>query len=59
MPFWLMLTMAKMKNTEFLSFHDEDTLCGFVYMATVNNLTFIMFWLSIKIFGPADMEAVF
>ena len=43
MPFWLMLTMAKMKNTEFLSFHDEDTLCGFVYMATVNNLTFIMF----------------
>lgn len=43
MPFALMLMMARMKNTEFLSFHDEDTLCGFVYMATVNNLTFVMF----------------
>lgn len=43
MPFWLMLIMAKMKNTEFLSFHDEDTLCGFAYMATENHITFIMF----------------
>lgn len=43
MPFWLMLIMAKMKNTEFISFHDKDTLCGFVYIATVQNLTFVMF----------------
>ncbi|QSX04654.1 GNAT family N-acetyltransferase [Sedimentibacter sp. zth1] len=43
MPFWLMLIMAKMKNTEFISFHDKQTLCGFVYMATIKNLTFIMF----------------
>jgi len=42
-PFWLMLIMAKMKNTEFISFHDKDTLCGFVYMATVQDLTFVMF----------------
>ncbi len=43
MPFWLMLIMAKMRNTEFISFYDKDTLCGFVYMATVQNLTFVMF----------------
>ena len=43
MPFWLMLIMAKMRSTEFISFHDEGTLCGFVYMATIQNLTFIMF----------------
>lgn len=43
MPFGLMLIMAKMKNTEFLSFHDKYTLCGFVYMATIENLTFVMF----------------
>lgn len=44
MPFWLMLIMAKRKNTDFLSFHDKDTLCGFVYMATTDNLTFVMFF---------------
>lgn len=44
MPFWLMLIMAKKKNTDFLSFHDKDTLCGFVYMATTDNLTFVMFF---------------
>lgn len=44
MPFWLMLIMAKTKSTDFLSFYDNDTLCGFVYMATVENLTFVMFF---------------
>lgn len=44
MPYWLMLIMAKMKNTDFLSFYDGDTLCGFVYMATSENLTFVMFF---------------
>lgn len=44
MPFWLMLIMAKNKNTDFLSFHDNDTLCGFFYMATLENLTFVMFF---------------
>lgn len=44
MPFWLMLVMAKTKSTDFLSFYDNDTLCGFVYMATVENLTFVMFF---------------
>ena len=43
MPFGLMLIMAKMKNTEFISFHDKNILCGFVYMATIKELTFVMF----------------
>lgn len=43
MPFWFMLILSKMPSTEFLSFHDKEILCGFVYMATVKNLTFIMF----------------
>lgn len=44
MPFWLMLITAKTKSTDFLSFYDNDTLCGFVYMATFDNLTFVMFF---------------
>lgn len=44
MPFWLMLIMAKTKSTDFLSFYDNDTLCGFVYMAAVENITFVMFF---------------
>lgn len=44
MPFWLMLIMAKMKSTDFLSFYDGDTLCGFVYMATIKKITFVMFF---------------
>lgn len=43
MPFWLMLLLAKMPSTDFISFHDTDILCGFVYMATIENLTFVMF----------------
>ncbi len=38
-----MLLMAKTANTDSLSFHDKDTLYGFVYMATIENLTLIMF----------------
>lgn len=44
MPFWLMLLMEKKTNTDFISFHDEDILCGFVYMATIENLTFLLFF---------------
>mgnify|MGYP000928895881 CR=1 FL=1 len=43
MSFIMMLIMAKMSSTEFISFHDKDTLCGFVYMSTIENLTFVMF----------------
>lgn len=44
MAFWMMRMMSRMKSTDFLSFYDEDILCGFVYMATLDNLTFIMFF---------------
>lgn len=44
MPFGMMLMMSYLWNTEFLSFYDRDTLCGFVYMATIRKLTFVMFF---------------
>lgn len=44
MPFGMMLMMSYLWNTEFLSFYDGDILCGFVYMATIKKLTFIMFF---------------
>ncbi|PWL40968.1 MAG: hypothetical protein DBY45_10815 [Clostridiales bacterium] len=43
MPFWMMMAMSHLWNTEFLAFYDGDTLCGFVYLATVRKLSFIMF----------------
>ena len=44
MPFWLMLIMAKTPDTDFLCFYDKDILCGFVYMATIENMTCILFF---------------
>jgi GNAT superfamily N-acetyltransferase len=44
MPFWLMLIMAKMKTTEFLSFYDGDTLCGFVYYAGFDDLIYVLYF---------------
>jgi len=44
MPFWLMLFIAGRPGTDFLSFYDKDTLCGFTYMAVAENLTFILYF---------------
>ena len=44
MPFGLMLAMSRLWNTEFLAFYDQDTLGGFVYMAAIRNITFVMFF---------------
>ncbi len=44
MAFGLMLIMGKLWNTKFLSFHDGETVCGFVYMAITKKLIFIMFF---------------
>lgn len=44
MPFAMMLVMSYLPNTEFLSFYDKEKLCGFVYMATIRNITFVMFF---------------
>lgn len=44
MPFLLMLIMSYLNSTRFISFLDGDTTCGFVYMATIKNITFVMFF---------------
>ena len=44
MPFFLMLIMSCLWNTQFLAFYDEKILCGLVYMATLGRQTFIMFF---------------
>lgn len=44
MPFWMMIIMSYLWNTEFLAFYDADHLCGFIYMATIKKQTFIMFF---------------
>ena len=38
MPFSLMLMMGKMWHTEFLPFHENELLRGFVYLAPIGNL---------------------
>ncbi len=43
MPFSLMCLMACLPNTEFLCFYEGDTLCGFVYLAKMGNMVFLMF----------------
>ncbi len=43
MPFWLMTLMAKRKDTQFDAYYAEDSLCALAYLATVNELTFLMF----------------
>lgn len=43
MPFPIMVLMTKITHTDFLGFYDRDILCGFVYSATIGNITFIMF----------------
>ena len=43
MPFWMMRLMAKRADTELLTFHDGDALCGFAYVAAVDGLAFVMF----------------
>lgn len=44
MPFVLMLLMSCLRNTQFLAFYDQKTLCGLVYMASLGKQTFIMFF---------------
>lgn len=44
MPFWMMVAMSKLWNTQFLSFYVNETVWGFIYMATNKNLSFIMFF---------------
>lgn len=43
MPFPMMVAMSKLWHTQFWSFYDGDTLCGFVYLARSRKIVFIMF----------------
>lgn len=61
MPFPMMVAMSKLWNTQFLSFYDSDTLCGFIYLALNSKLVFVMFLavdknLRSKGFGSAILQ---
>lgn len=43
MPFFMMLLLTKIQDMEFLSFYHKDTLCGFVYMLSNQQITFIIY----------------
>ena len=44
MPFFMMLGMSCLWNTQFLSFYDGETLCGLAYLAAMGRQTFLMFF---------------
>ena len=44
MPFPMMVAMSKLWKTDFFSFYDGDTLCGFIYLAHNRNIIFVMFF---------------
>lgn len=44
MLFPLMVAMSKLWNTQFGSFYDNNTLCGFVYLAHSRKIVFVMFF---------------
>lgn len=63
MPFPIMVGMSKLWNTQFLSFYDDDTLCGFIYFATNSKLVFVMFFavdekLRSKGYGSAILQEI-
>lgn len=63
MPFFMMLILTKMKNIEFLSFHDDKKLSGFIYMSTHMNVTFIIYLavveeLKAKGYGSAILDKI-
>lgn len=43
MSFFMMVLLTKITPTEFLAFYDNSQLCGFTYLSTIKNITFIMF----------------
>ena len=63
MPFPLMVAMSKLWNTDFLGFYEEDTLCGFIYLAHNRKIVFVMFFavdaaLRSKGFGSAILQEI-
>ena len=63
MPFPLMVAMSKLWNTDFLGYYEEDTLCGFIYLAHNRKIVFVMFFavdaaLRSKGFGSAILQEI-
>lgn len=44
MPFPVMVAMSKLWNTQFFSFYDGDIPCGFIYLASMGKIVFVMFF---------------
>ena len=59
MPFPIMVAMSKLWNTDFWGFYDNDTLCGFVYLAHNRKIVFVMFLAVDKLFAQKVMEALY
>ena len=43
MPFFMMVAMSKLWNTQFLGFYDGGVPCGFIYLASNRKIVFVMF----------------
>ena len=59
MPFFMMLGMSCLWNTQFLSFYDGETLCGLAYLAAMGRQTFLMFFAVEEKFVPRGTAAAF
>lgn len=63
MPFQMMVAMSKLWNTDFWAFYDNDTLCGFIYLAHNSKIVFVMFFavdkkLRSKGYGSAILQKI-
>lgn len=44
MPFPVMVAISKLWNTQFFGFYDGDVPCGFIYLASIGKIVFVMFF---------------
>lgn len=43
LPIWLLNIMSKRRCVDFLAFYDENIFCGFTYLITNKNTTFVLY----------------
>ena len=43
LPMWLLNIMSKRACVDFLAFYDDDIFCGFTYLITYKNTTFVLY----------------
>lgn len=63
MPFPMMVAMSKLWNTQFFSLYDGDVPCGFIYLASIGKIVFVMFFavdkaLRSKGYGSAILQDI-